>query len=343
MTVTVPRRLRLPAISLVLLGVVLAASSSAAEIDSVTTRRIQLGDSTESINAIINQRLLEGVANANVDDRDIERTDSDDFCDEDRLYSELRKAVFESFIPRWGLRGYDLDLQLRDLLSETSYSLSLQNSIYRDLDYLEGFSLKVKELSDVIRIDGHLIGLDKFGHFFAEGWEYFEQIRNQGETIEDVMRWGSRRESGAFGYATTGIYSFADLVANFNGWRFWNAILDHHDAPLKGKTASLLVEPYVHCDIRIIASLKHRKVVKEWQLSRHFDILDYVDGAWDEGHNCNSYADPTIEEKVDLRTEEIAPGFSCPAEPKECYNAQQKYGNLAKYLLHPRCLTVVKE
>jgi hypothetical protein len=326
-----------------LLGLVSPAWGPAAEVDSVTPRPIMLEYSTRALNAIFNARLAEGIANANPADDAIENLESGELCDEDRLYAELRRAVFQTSPFHWGLQGYALDLQLRELLSATSYSLSLNDSIYRDIDYLEGFSLRLKELTDVVRIEGHLIGLDKIGHFFAEGWEYFERTRDGQETLEDAMAWGRRQEAGKFGYRTTGIHSFADLAANFDGWRFWNDVLGAGDDPLKGALGNFLRRPLVACEYRILASLKHRRLVRAWRLQRRFDIADYVHGAWDEANNCNSYADPAIEAKVTERIREAAPGFRCPAEPAQCIRARRVYGRFAKHVLHPRCLGVAPE
>ncbi|WP_200251362.1 hypothetical protein [Thiococcus pfennigii] len=311
----------------------------AAEIDSVTTQGIALDDSLGVINAIFSERLREGVAQANARQRDFANMDADAFCDPDRLYAELKRAIFDSFLPRWGLRGYDLDHQMREALAERSYSLALEDSIYRDIDYLEGFSLRLKELSDVVDIDGHLVGLDKIGHFFAEGWTYFDRTRDEGESLAQAMQWGSRQEAGKLGYATTGIYSFADLTANFNGWRFWNAILQTEEDPLRGPTPGLLRGPYVQCEFQFFDSLRYGKRIWAWRVRKSFDLADYVDGAWDERNNCNSYADPTIEAKVVARTQEVAPGFRCPRQPAECQRARERYGRFAKLLLHPLCLT----
>jgi hypothetical protein len=316
-----------------------AASPPAAEIDSVTPQGVALADSLEAINAIFNERLRAGVAAANARQSDVARIDANDFCDQNQLYAGLRKAIFDSFLPGWGLRGYDLDRQLRELLAERSYSLSLNDSIYRDIDYLEGFSLRLKELSDVVNLDGHLVGLDKIGHFFAEGWTYFALTREQGATLAQAMQWGSRQESGKFGYATTGIHSFADLTANFNGWRFWNEILGGDKDPLRhGLFARFLDRSYVTCELQVLASLRHWKLIRAWRLRRSFDLVDYVDGAWDESNNCNSYADPAIEVKVRARTKEVAPEFRCPLRPAECRRARERYGRFAKQLLHPLCL-----
>lgn len=314
--------------------------SCAAEIDSVTPRRIDLDDSQQAINAIFNQRMLEGIAKANARRGDIEDLAADEFCDEEILYTELRKAIFQSFTASWGLKGYDLDKQLRELLADRSYSLSLNDSIYRDIDYFEGFSLNLKELSDVVKVDGHLVGLDKIGHFFSEGWQYFELSQQRGKNLDQAIQWGMEKESGKYGYSTTGIYSFADLVANFNGWRFWNRVLGKNNDPLLGFIQNLLDRPYVSCDLQVIASIRHLKIVKAWERNRKVDMSLYIDGAWDEGNNCNSYADPVIEEKVSSRIREVDSQFSCPLIPQRCVEAREKYGSFGKYLLHPACLSV---
>ncbi|NOQ89114.1 MAG: hypothetical protein GQ550_09340 [Gammaproteobacteria bacterium] len=321
--------------------------SFAAEIDSVTPREIKLDNSITAINTIFNQRLLEGVEKANaykdyIEDID-EYVDGDNFCDEEVLYTELRKAIYQSYTASWGLKGYDLDKQLRNLLSRQSYSLSLNDSIYRDIDYLEGFSLNLKELSDVVNINGHLIGLDKVGHFFAEGWQYFELTHYDKQNIEQALEWGKQQEAGKFGYSTTGIFSFSDLVANFNGWRFWNKVLLKENDPLKGVLANFFNRPYISCDIQIVASIKNKKIVKAWEYNTRFDLSDYIDGTWDEGNNCNSYDDPMIEEKVMSRIKAVDPGFSCPFRAEYCLESQGKYGHYAKHVLHPYCLIVSRK
>ncbi len=332
-----------------LIAVFLAAAifthqpSNAAEIDSVTPRRIQLDDSLQAINAIFNQRMMEGIAKANGRRDDIEDLTAEEFCDEEILFAELRKAIFLSFTASWGLKGYSLDKQLRELLADRSYSLSLNDSIYRDINYIEGISLNIKELSDVVRVSGHLVGLDKLGHFFAEGWHYFELTREEGKNIEQDLQWGKEQEGGKYGYTTTGIFSFADLVANFNGLRFWNRVLGKNNDPLLGFVANLLDRPYVTCDIQVVASLRHMKIVKAWESNKKFDLSVYLDGVWDEGNNCNSYADPLIEEKVSLRIGEVDSQFTCPFIPQICLEAREKYGKYAKQLLHPYCLVVPEQ
>jgi hypothetical protein len=329
----------------VCVSTLVSAAGYAAEVDSVTTRRVMLEDSLAEINGIFNQRIRQAIRQANeAQDYGLYMEDPDDtleevnFCDKDVLYTQLRKAIFNSFTASWGLKGYDLDKELRELLARQSYSLLLNDSIYRDIDYMEGFSLNLKELSDIVDIDGHRTGLDKLGHFFAEGWRYFEMTRFDDRTIEQALAWGRQKEAGLYGYSTTGIFSYADLVANFNGWRFWNKVLLEQDDPLKGVIANFFNRPYVACKIQLVDSIRYRKIIKAWEYNTRFDLSDYIDGAWDEGNNCNSYADPVIEQKVASRIADVDPAYVCPVNADSCAEVRDKYGDFAKHILHPFCL-----
>lgn len=314
-----------------------------AEVDSITPRKLTLDNSLSSINNIFNQRIQEGVQKANEKQNEFEDIDENEFCDENVLYTELRKAIFQSYTASWGLKGFALDKQLRTLLARQSYSLALKDSIYRDINYLEGFSLNIKELTDIVNINDHLIGLDKIGHFFAEGWKYFELTYEEKYNLNKALEWGKQQETGKFGYATTGIFSFSDLVANFNGWRFWNKILLNEEDPIKGTIANFFNSPYITCKIQVINSFKYKKIIKAWEINTEFNFVDFIDGAWDEGNNCNSYNDPIIEEKISMRAKNVAPSYRCPYSIEQCTNSQQKYGQYAKLLLHPYCLIASEE
>jgi len=310
----------------------------ASEIDTFSARTVPLADSLDEINDIVNTRLQEGVQNANRRQDTGQLFLAPETCDPEILYTELRRAIFQSFTASWGLKGYDLDKQLRELLRDKSYSLPLQNSVYRDIDYLEGLSLNLKELSDVVNLSGNYVGLDKIGHFFAEGWQYFEMTTSDDKNLTDVLTWGLEKEEGMFGFTTTGIFSYADLVANLNGYRFWNRILLKQRDPLLTFWASLLDTPYITCNIQVWDSLRKWRLIRRWELQKHFDFTDYIDGAWDETNNCCSYATPAIEEKVTARIRAVTPHFTCPVTPEACVKAGEKYGTAARYVLHPACM-----
>ncbi|MBK8971189.1 MAG: hypothetical protein IPM37_07360 [Hahellaceae bacterium] len=101
---------------------------------------------------------------------------------------------------------------------------------------------------------------------------------------------GHEQEEGKFGLVTTGVFSHADLAANFNGWRFWNQIRRAHNDPLRGFWGNLFAGAQISCSFRVMASIKQRQWVYARELKQDFDIRDYVDGARDEGQNCSRYA-----------------------------------------------------
>lgn len=330
--------------------IIFVCNTHSAEIDSVTPRAIALEDGVGKLNRITNSRFQEGVERANDEQLgDIEATEPGEFCDEELLYDSLRKAIFQTRSAGVGsLKGYALDKQLRVLLDQFSYALPLELSIMKDWTYPDGYSVKLKGLSSVMNTDGHLIGVDKLGHFFAEGWSYFNRAYLNGEGIGEAMAWGIEKERGNFGYTTTGIFSYADLVANFGGMRFWNRILLKNRDPLRNYSEGIFDTAYVKCEYKFIKTIAHLhqqnwnfkefKLVKAWKINRRFDLRDYLDGTWDEGVNCNSYASTDLEEKIAKRIQQADPRFKCPIKPIECLEAQDKYGRYAKKLLHPNCL-----
>jgi hypothetical protein len=88
------------------------------------------------------------------------------------------------------------------------------------------------ELSPTIQIAGATIGIDKLGHFLAQGFSYLQLMRasppslTQQQRMAAVRQLGHRQEYGSLGVATTGIYSFADQAANWAGMWFYVALFE---------------------------------------------------------------------------------------------------------------------
>lgn len=339
----------------VLLATILLTSLAcihAAEIDSVSVRSVPLKNAVAELSNIINERIAQGIHRANQRQaNDIEDLQQSEFCNKEALYRDLKKSIFQAgdlpSIPV--LRGYALDKQLRELLADYAYLLPFEESIFRDWRYSEGYSLKMHKLSKIVNLDGHIVGLDKMGHFFAEGWTYFDiAYLDEHPSIASALAWGKKQEEGKYGYRTTGIHSYADLVANLNGMRFWNRILLNDRDLLTGVFAGLFDEPYVKCKNLYVRTLQHIyeegfradqiKMIRAWRQDRPFDLGDYLDGAWDEANNCNSYASTELEEKATRRSREVYENFRCPMLSEECSRAREKYGEYATMILHPRCL-----
>jgi hypothetical protein len=291
-----------------------------AEIDSLTGRTEVLDDSSGAIERRVNDALKAGVDRAN-------RVSTG--CDEDVLYRELRSALASPFIGHVIAESLNLDEAL------DRRRIRRVDSIYRDLGLLDNVSVHWKDLSAVVRVGDVLIGVDKVGHFVVEGWHYFESAYLEGEGIVAAMDWGEGTESTYFGLYTTGVYSYADLVADFEGLRFWLHVLGRFDDPLD--TGWLPDRPYVTCRRRFWIAGERR-----WHLSRRLHLDRYVTPVWDEAVNCCRYRNEEIEARVRARIDELSRAagvdYTCPIDPDACAQARRRYGEWAPHLLHPTCL-----
>jgi hypothetical protein len=149
------------------------------------------------------------------------------------------------------------------------------------------------------------------------------------------MDWGERSERTYFGLYTTGVHSYADLAANFEGMRFWQHVLGRADDPLDTGWRSR--RPYVTCRRRFWLAGERR-----WRVSRKLDLADYVTPVWDEAVNCCGYRNQQIEALVRARIAELSAAanadYTCPLDPDGCARARQRFGEWAPRLLHPTCL-----
>lgn len=297
-----------------------AVPALGAEIDSLTGRTTPLADSGDALERRLNDAIATGVSRANQQSTG---------CDEDVLYRELRRALATPFI------GHALAESLNADETLDRRRVLRADSIYRDLGLLDNISVHWKDLSAVVRVDDVLTGVDKIGHFVVEGWAYFEKAYLEGEGIAAAMDWGERTERTYFGRYTTGVHSHADLVANFEGMRFWLRILGREDDALdRGWRAN---RPYVTCQRR------YRLFgARSWAVSRELDLDRYVTPVWDEAVNCCSYRNEEIEALVRARAEELSAtvgdDYTCPVDPAGCARARERFGEWAPRLLHPACL-----
>ncbi len=79
----------------------------------------------------------------------------------------------------------------------------------------------VHVVGSAAKIHGICVGADKLGHFFDQGFDLHEVASKPGSTATDVENLNRGMEIGAFGLATTGVFSNADLAANRAGLQFY--------------------------------------------------------------------------------------------------------------------------
>lgn len=294
--------------------------AQAAEVDSFTDRQLPLRDARYALEARFNRALAAGVVEANR---------NDEGCDRETLYDSVQEALASPFIGHQIATDLDQDTGLDRL------QVTREQSIYRDLGWLDNPSVHLKDLVALVRVGDTRLGVDKFGHFFVEGWSFFEKAFLKGKGIDDAIDWGEFTERTYFGNYTTGIYSYADLVANFEGMRFWLRLTGGSVDPIDD--GWLANRPYVSCHRRFWLFGERR-----WYLSRKLRLADYVTPVWDEAVNCSAFRNSEIEAWVQQRIAGLGKAtgvdYSCSMMPAACTAARQRYGDYAPHLLHPSCL-----
>lgn len=78
--------------------------------------------------------------------------------------------------------------------------------------------------SSTVRLGTWLLGVDKIDHFWIQGYDYYRRSR-QGSEPTRAVDWGTRTERGIWGLWTTGVFSYADLAANYDGMLFYTGLL----------------------------------------------------------------------------------------------------------------------
>lgn len=290
-------------------------SARAAEIDSFTDRHQALRNAAPQLDAWLNAHLREGVKNANA---------AAPGCDEGTLREEIRDTFSFPFV------GHFVAEELNEMEALDKRHVRLEESVYRDLGLFDAVSVHWKDLSAVVRVGEAQVGVDKIGHFLAEGWKYYEIALLEGEGVEAAMDWGESAERSYFGLFTTSVYSYADLVANLEGLRFWTHLVGDGPDPL-GVPADA-DPPYVVC------SEGSGDGPERWALRREVELAHYVSSAWDEAVNCPRYRSEAIAERVRQRVAALGREYRCPVRPVACVEARERYGDRAERLLHPRCL-----
>jgi hypothetical protein len=105
------------------------------------------------------------------------------------------------------------------------YKTSYGRSIYvlNPADYVT--------ISPTVRLYGVELGIDKLEHFFQQGHQYYELERKalaKGDTRETAVKravdWGKQTERTYYGLLMSGVYSNADLYANYAGMRFYQGL-----------------------------------------------------------------------------------------------------------------------
>jgi len=119
-----------------------------------------------------------------------------------------------------------------------------------------------------LKINDVLIGTDKVGHFLSQGRKFYRRMLKMQDESQAAEH-SAYTERALFGQMTTGSYSNADLVANYEGYLFYRSLFE--DNIIEGKPAILAWD------------------VDHWFIHRPFDWSDHINDYWDEALNINHY------------------------------------------------------
>ncbi len=233
-----------------LLCVAASGTSAAYETDPYSNRRVPLHDSEPVMDREVNAALADIVAHWQGP------------RDDNRMVMAVFKRIggyyWVDHLERWAMDSPEVE----------RLPTPLHRSIYRGLPIHLTRVAAAFGVAPVFRMGDTLIGTDKIGHFLSQGRKFWQRWHRNGDEAKEAAT-ASRVEGGIFGSVTTGTFSNADLVADFEGYRFYRSLFE--DGIIPGKPAIL------------------RWQDDHWQIQRPFTWADHVDAYWDEALEPNKY------------------------------------------------------
>ena len=210
---------------ILLLALALVGGSAAAwETDQLTQRATPLRDSAWIAELAMDTVVAQAVERTNartgcrMGEADTRRVLAEEL---DELTATAQLAEGRSPLRRFGYGRYDAWLEGDP---GDQHVFDERQDIFGGLRAWQSVVLRAAGPCDTARLDDTLLGVDKIGHFFALGYDYFRRSR-WGEDPERALRWGTRTERTYFGLLTSKAFSYADLAANWEGYRFYAGLL----------------------------------------------------------------------------------------------------------------------
>lgn len=288
-----------------------------AESDYFTRRHEYLENSIDLINFKANKAIEISLSNLN---------SKNEGCNEKKLYPELR-TFFSSHMEGQLIKDIGNDQNIDKRL------IPLIESVYKNWTPYDGMLmglnfLKLSNISSapILRIEDHLVGLDKFEHMFGQGYYYFKRnyLKADGEIA--ALKIGIFKEKTILGgnKLETGVFSYGDLSANFNGMRMWNHMLQKNDDIL-GLEYNL--GPYIIC--------KNNR----WVNVKEIDFTNYIDDSMDEAINCSKF--PSFLTAYNFTRNVKALGYICPVDQNALGQLIKKYGPFAKWIINEKGTGVI--
>jgi hypothetical protein len=254
------------------IGLLLPTFVYAYETDQITDRLVPLRDAALDADERVDELLIRALWRTNQQTQckaTVERTR--------RVLAEdiFKQTAFPTYVPErgefagLGYGAYAAWLETDPKVDRREHGAF--DDIYHDLRPREALVLGTVGVCSTVRIANILMGTDKPDHFWAQGYDYY-MVSKQGRQTDRAVQWGTASERGAYGLLTSGVFSYADLAANWDGYTFYTKLLTP-ESPLQRDTDGCVV------------------------LTKPFRWVDWINEAVDEVYNPPNYR-PSVGEAV---------------------------------------------
>lgn len=250
---------------------VFAIAAHAYETDQLTWRVRQLADATPQANRVMNQMI--GAAVRQVNDR------TSCIGTDEQLRTELAREIHgatsrdtrvwsRGLLRSPGFGAYAAALEASDAVDR--FAFREREDFYGAVRVRESFILAIVGPCSTFEIGGVRMGSDKMDHFLDTGFSYFREAERL--DVEQAVARGTLTERTFYGLFTSKTFSYADLRANWDGYRFYTSLLAPGSEVRRADDGCLVVD-------------------------RPFDWRRWVDEEWDEVLNPPVYT-RLVEEAV---------------------------------------------
>jgi len=258
------------------------------EVDAWTPRSAGLADSAPVANMVFDGILDEALAEVR------KQCPSDRDALKKRVAREVARATSRRVrLERPGLSAfgngiYSAWLEVDPLVDRVTTGTE---GVFAEVTPRDSVILSMAGTASTVRFGDVLLGTDKVDHFLATGFQY-ARWSHWGEEPERALRRGTRTERRMYGQMTSKTFSYGDLAANWDGYRFYSTLLEE---------GSVVQEDPEHCVVRVAS----------------WDWTSWASASWDEFANPSVYSRRVQRRLVDTlgdQRDEVCEAWT-PSEP----------------------------
>ncbi|MEE2776358.1 MAG: hypothetical protein VYE73_06290 [Acidobacteriota bacterium] len=240
------------------LAVSVCHSANGLETDQLLGWGVELEDSATALNEFVNGEIDGLLAK-------LARKGRTPACEDvtKKVYKRVFPSLLRPRIRRRLIRDYAID---RYPGEDVGYFEHLKSSIYRK----PAFPF-ILPLCRTMRVGDVYLGTDKLGHFFGQGRRYYKRYLKEREAgaseldaVTATVRKGVKLEATVVGGLVDGVFSHADLEANYQGMLLARSFCEGPDPVLVRTSAG-------------------------WARGHDVDMRAFVNPAFDESYNTSSF------------------------------------------------------